>query len=44
MIAEHYSYIEALKNGEARLLQQRLHDNLALRIEGISKDSDYYAL
>ena len=44
MIAEHYSYIEALKSGEARLLQQRLHDNLALRIEGISKDSDYYAL
>lgn len=44
MIAEHYGYIEALKNGDACLLKQKLYDNLAIRIEGLSTDSDYYTL
>lgn len=43
-IAEHQSYIDALKNGDSETLRQKLHDNLAKRIEGISAESDYYTL
>lgn len=41
MIAEHQSYIDALKNGDSVALSQKLYDNLGKRIEGISTESDY---
>lgn len=44
MIAEHQSYIDALRNKDADKLKQMLHDNLGVRIEGISKETDYYTL
>lgn len=40
-IAEHQSYIDALKNGDFESLRQKLHDNIAKRIDAISADSDY---
>lgn len=42
MIAEHHSYIDALKNKDAAALKQRLYDSLANRIDGISKNAEYY--
>ena len=44
MIAEHQSYIDDLKNRDADALKQKLYDNLAKRIEGISTETDYYTL
>ena len=44
IIAEHQSYIDALKNGDSESLRQKLYDTLAKRIEGISAESDYYTL
>lgn len=41
MIAEHQSYIDALKNGDSGVLSQKLYDNLGKRIEGISVESKY---
>lgn len=43
-IAEHQSYIDALKAGDSQELKQKLYDNLAKRIEGISTESDYYTI
>lgn len=42
MIAEHQSYIDALKAKDAETLQGRLHASLADRIEGITQKSDFY--
>lgn len=42
MIAEHQSYIDALKAKDAEGLKKALRDNLSDRIEGISKETDYY--
>lgn len=42
LIAEHQSYIEALKKKDAETLRQKLHDNLTKRIKGIYTESDYY--
>lgn len=44
IIAEHQSYIDALKDGDSESLRQMLCDTLAKRIEGISAESDYYTL
>lgn len=44
IIAEHQSYIDALKEGDSQELKQKLYDNLAKRIEGISTESDYYTI
>lgn len=44
MIAEHQGYIDALKNKDADTLKKALYDNLGVRIEGISKETDYYTL
>lgn len=44
IIAEHQSYIDALKDGDSESLRQKLCDTLAKRIEGISAESDYYTL
>lgn len=44
IIAEHQSYIDALKAGDSESLRQKLCDTLAKRIEGISAESDYYTL
>lgn len=41
MVAEHQSYIDALKNGDSGVLSQKLYDNLGKRIEGISVESKY---
>lgn len=43
-IAEHQSYIDALKVRDAQALKQKLHDNLAKRIESIFTESDYYSI
>lgn len=42
MIAEHQSYIDAIKNKDAQTLQKRLYNSLANRIQGISQNSEYY--
>lgn len=44
IIAEHQSYIDALKEQDSEDLRQKLSDNLAKRIDGISTESDYYNL
>lgn len=44
MIAEHQGYIDALKDRDAERLQKSLYDTLGVRIEGISKETDYYTL
>lgn len=44
IIAEHQSYIDALKDGDSESLRQKLCDTLAKRIKGISAESDYYTL
>jgi len=44
IIAEHQSYIDALKAGDSESLRQKLCDTLAKRIQGISAESDYYTL
>lgn len=44
IIAEHQSYIDALKAQDSESLRQKLYDNLEKRIEGISTESDYYNL
>lgn len=44
IIAEHQSYIDALKARDADTLRQKLKDNLAKRIQGIYTESDYYTL
>ena len=44
MIAEHQGYIDALKNRDAERLKKSLYDTLGVRIEGISKETDYYTL
>lgn len=44
MIAEHQGYIEALKDRDAERLKKSLYDTLGVRIEGISKETDYYTL
>lgn len=44
IIAEHQSYIDALQEKDAESLRQKLYDNLAKRIEGISTETDYYTL
>ena len=42
MIAEHQSYIDALKKRDAETLKRALYENLAERIEGISRETDFY--
>lgn len=42
IIAEHQSYIDALKAGDSETLKNKLSATLAKRIEGISRESDYY--
>lgn len=44
MIAEHQGYIDALKDRDAETLKKSLYDTLGVRIEGISKETDYYTL
>ena len=44
MIAEHQGYIDALKDRDAERLKKSLCDTLGVRIEGISKETDYYTL
>ena len=44
MIAEHQGYIDALKDRDAERLKKSLYDTLGVRIEGISKETDYYTL
>ena len=44
MIAEHQGYIDALKDRDAERLKKSLYDTLGVRIEGISKEPDYYTL
>ena len=44
MIAEHQGYIEALKDRDAERLKKSLYDTLGVRIDGISKETDYYTL
>ena len=44
MIAEHRGYIDALKDRDAERLKKSLYDTLGVRIEGISKETDYYTL
>ena len=41
MIAEHQGYIDALKDRDAERLKKSLYDTLGVRIEGISKETDY---
>ena len=42
MIAEHQGYIDALKDRDAERLKKSLYDTLGVRIDGISKETDYY--
>lgn len=44
MIAEHQSYIDYLKCGDAASLHQALYSNLGKRIEGIMQENDYYTV
>ena len=44
MIAEHQGYIDALKERDAERLKKSLYDTLGVRIDGISKETDYYTL
>ena len=44
MIAEHQGYIDALKDRDVERLKKSLYDTLGVRIEGISKETDYYTL
>lgn len=44
MIAEHQGYIDALKDRDAERLKKSLYDTLGVRIERISKETDYYTL
>lgn len=44
MIAEHQGYIDALKDRDAERLKKSLYDTLGVRIEGISKETDYCTL
>ena len=44
MIGEHQGYIDALKDRDAERLKKSLYDTLGVRIEGISKETDYYTL
>lgn len=44
MIAEHQGYIDALKDRDAERLKKSLYDTLGARIDGISKETDYYTL
>ena len=44
MIAEHQGYIDALKDRDAERLKKSLYDTLGVRIEGISKETDYSTL
>ena len=44
MIAEHQGYVDALKDRDAERLKKSLYDTLGVRIEGISKETDYYTL
>lgn len=44
MIAEHQEYIDALKDRDAERLKKSLYDTLGVRIDGISKETDYYTL
>lgn len=44
MIAEHQGYIDAMKDRDAERLKKSLYDTLGVRIEGISKETDYYTL
>lgn len=44
MIDEHRSYIEALKNKDAKALKNGLYENLGKRIDGIATEKDYYTL
>ena len=44
MIAEHQGYIDALKDRDAERLKKSLYDTLGVRLEGISKETDYYTL
>lgn len=44
MIAEHQGYIDALKDRDAERLKKSLYDTLGVRIDGISKETDYYTL
>ncbi len=44
MIAEHQGYIDALKDRDAERLKKSLYDTLGVRINGISKETDYYTL
>ena len=41
MIAEHQGYIDALKDRDAERLKKSLYDTLGVRIDGISKETDY---
>ena len=44
MIAEHQLYIYARKDRDAERLKKSLYDTLGVRIDGISKETDYYTL
>ena len=44
MIADHQGYIDALKDRDAERLKKSLYDTLGVRIDGISKETDYYTL
>ena len=44
MIAEHQGYIDALEDRDAERLKKSLYDTLGVRIDGISKETDYYTL
>lgn len=44
MIAEHQGHIDALKDRDAERLKKSLYDTLGVRIDGISKETDYYTL
>lgn len=44
MIVEHQGYIDALKDRDAERLKKSLYDTLGVRIDGISKETDYYTL
>lgn len=44
MIAEYQGYIDALKDRDAERLKKSLYDTLGVRIDGISKETDYYTL